>query len=129
MRSSSRASWYRSCCWKCCGDTSMPSDQTTLCGAFMGVLVLALTELEPVFVQEDADRVIRDLCRRRAGLVALLGRVAVLRVGRRQLDDRAPGGAGRLAEQRDRAQHRGVRVAHQRRVHLVAWVGGHLLDR
>ena len=33
-RSSSR-SWYRSACCRCCGETSIPSDQTTLCGTVM----------------------------------------------------------------------------------------------
>src|SRR6266478_1966510 len=119
MRSSRSRSWYRSCCCRCWGETSIPSDHTTLWGGFMSSLS---SQLDPVFVQEEPHAVVQH---RRSFLA--IASVAMFGVGRRKFLHRAPVGSRRLAEQGDGHQVNRVGIAHRRRRHLIAWVDGDLL--
>src|SRR4051794_29594518 len=55
--------------------------------------------------------------------------MTVLRVGRRELLNRPPGGAGRFAEQRHDRHMGRLRAAHERRVQRGARIDGELLHR
>src|SRR5476651_798467 len=78
----------------------MPSDQTTLCGGFMG----SSADLDAVFVQGEGQRAAGGRGR------GIFG-VAVLRVGRGQLRDGAPRELGRPPEEGDGDEVDSVGVA------------------